>query len=88
MAGPCSGDPVACIDFVILFIAEFLKDWTTLAMLAILLGLLLRLRADRRKAREEVFARQVEAYAARMKEESGQVPTWAAERRRPTGPSP
>jgi len=81
MASPCSGDPVVCIDFIILFIGEFLKDWTTLAMLAILLGLLLRLRADRQKADEAAYATQIGVYAERLKREAGrhQPPTWHLE---------
>ena len=52
MTTPCSGDPLVCIEFVVLGIGEFLKDWTTLAMLALLLGLLFKLRVDRRRARD------------------------------------
>lgn len=62
MVAPCGGDPLVCIEFVVLGIGEFLKDWTTLGMLALLLGLLLRLRANRAKAREEAYARQLAAY--------------------------
>ncbi|MDP2825605.1 MAG: hypothetical protein Q8O52_23340 [Sulfuritalea sp.] len=76
MATPCGGDPLVCMDFVALFIGEFLKDWTTLAMLAILLVLLLMLRADRRKAAEAAYARQLEAYDNKRHEETGQAPTW------------
>lgn len=61
----CGGDPLVCIEFVVLGIGEFLKDWTTLAMLALLLGLLLRFRADRAKAREDAYARQLAAYDER-----------------------
>lgn len=61
----CGGDPVVCIEFVVLGIGEFLKDWTTLGMLAVLLGLLLRFRADRAKAREDAYARRLEAYDER-----------------------
>jgi hypothetical protein len=62
MASVCGGDPVRCIDFVTLFIVEYLKDWTTLAMLLLLLGLLLRLRADRQKAAEAAYAAQLGIY--------------------------
>lgn len=62
MAAPCGGDPLVCIEFVFMGIGEFLKDWTTLAMLALLLGLLLRFRANRAKSREDAYARQLAAY--------------------------
>ncbi|MCX7165770.1 MAG: hypothetical protein NTV11_05800 [Rhodocyclales bacterium] len=78
MAAPCGGDPLVCIDFVALFIAEFLKDWTTLVMLLILLGLLLRLRADRQKARELDYARRLAAYDDKRSHEIPE-PTWAVE---------
>ena len=58
----CGGDPLVCIEFVVLGIGEFLKDWTTLGMLAVLLVLLLRFRADRAKACEDAYARQLAAY--------------------------
>lgn len=61
----CGGDPAACIEFVILGIGEFLKDWTTMAMLAALLVLLLRLRADRVRAGEADYARRLAAYTDR-----------------------
>lgn len=61
----CGGDPLACIEFVILGLGEFLKDWTTMAMLAALLLLLLRLRADRARAREADYAQQLAVYAER-----------------------
>ena len=65
MAAPCGGDPLVCIEFVILGIGEFLKDWTTMGMLAILLGLLLRYRADRAKAREDAYGRQLADFDTR-----------------------
>ncbi len=52
-------DPVACLDAVFLFIGEFLSDWTTMLMLAVLLGLLLKLRADQKKARAAEYAAQM-----------------------------
>ncbi len=52
-------DPVACLDYVFLFIGEFLSDWTTMLMLAVLLGLLLKLRADQKKARAAEYAAQM-----------------------------
>ena len=70
MAAVCNGDPLVCIEFVVLFVGEFLKDWTTLAMLALLLGMLLSLRADRHKAREAAYARQLAAYDDRRNEET------------------
>ena len=73
MAAPCGGDPLVCIEFVILGIGEFLKDWTTLAMLLLLLGLLLRERADRQKARDEAYATRLEAYDEKRREEETQA---------------
>lgn len=70
MLAPCGGDPLVCIELVIRFVAEFLKDWTTLAMLLALLGLLLRLRADRRKARDDAYGRRLEAYDDKRSEET------------------
>ena len=78
MAAPCGGDPLVCIDFVALFIAEFLKDWTTLVMLLLLLGLLLRLRADRQKARELDYARKLSAYEEKRSHDAGEQ-SWAVE---------
>ena len=65
MSAFCGGDPLACIEFVILGIGEFLKDWTTMAMLAVLLILLLRLRADRVRAREAEYEKRLSGYAER-----------------------
>ncbi len=65
MTSNCRTDPVVCIDFVVLFIAEFLKDWTTLGMMAVLLGLLFKVRAKQLKERESAYARQMEAYLDR-----------------------
>ena len=62
MTATCGGDALVCIEFVVLGIGEFLRDWTTLAMLALLLGLLLKLRADRQQARDEAYARRLAAY--------------------------
>ena len=59
MAAPCGGDPLVCIDWLVVFIGEFLKDWTTLAMLAILLVLLFRLRSDQTRAKEDEYARHL-----------------------------
>jgi hypothetical protein len=78
MASPCGGDPVVCIEFAIIFIGEFLKDWTTMAMLAVLLGLLFRLRADQRRAREEAYAGELAAYADR-REAEGETQNWTIE---------
>jgi len=47
---------------VVLGIGEFLKDWTTMGMLAVLLGLLLRFRADRAKAREDAYGRHLAVF--------------------------
>lgn len=65
MAAICGGDPLACIEFVVLVIGEFLKDWTTMAMLAALLVLLLRLHVDRARAREAEYAQRLSGYADR-----------------------
>ena len=62
MTGTCGGDALFCIEFVVLAIGEFLRDWTTLAMLALLLGLLFKLRADRHQARDDAYARRLTAY--------------------------
>jgi len=70
MAAPCGGDPLVCIEFVVLGIGEFLKDWTTMGMLAILLGLLLRFRADRAKAREDAYGRHLAAFDGRRSQEA------------------
>ena len=75
MAALCGGDPLVCIDFVVLFIGEYLREWTTLAMLLLLLGLLLQLRADRQKAAEDAYGRQLEACDDKRSEE-GQARTW------------
>jgi len=74
----CRDDPVVCIDAVALFIGEFLKDWTTLGMLAILLALLLKLRADQRKQREKAYAQQLAAYDERRRQPF--TPTWDLDR--------
>lgn len=70
----CRDDPVVCIDAVALFIGEFLKDWTTLGMLAFLLALLLKLRADQRKQHEQAYAQQLAAYDERRQQPF--KPTW------------
>lgn len=69
MNAPCGGDPLVCIEFVVLAIGAFLQDWTTIVMLALLLGLLLKLRVDRRQARDAAYARQLAAYEHRRNEE-------------------
>lgn len=74
----CRDDPVVCIDTVALFIGEFLKDWTTLGMLAILLALLLKLRSDQRKQREAAYAEQLAAYDERRQQTF--KPTWELDR--------
>ncbi len=64
----CRDDPMVCIDWTVLFVAEFLKDWTTMAMLAVMLGLLLKVRSQRQKARDEAYAIQMGQFeAARLK---------------------
>jgi hypothetical protein len=76
MVPTCANDPVVCIDFVILFIGEFLKDWTTMAMLAFLLVLLFCLRGEQRKARELDYAKQMEAYDDKRMQQRTQTGTW------------
>lgn len=77
MSASCRTDPVVCIDSVALFIGEFLKDWTTLGMLALLLGLLLKLRHDQHRAREAAYAEQMAAYdKQRQQSRPAFVPTW------------
>ncbi len=74
----CRDDPVVCIDTVALFIGEFFKDWTTMGMLAILLVLLLKLRADQRIQREKAYAQQLEACDERRRQSF--TPTWDLDR--------
>ena len=78
MAAPCGGDPLVCIEFAITGIGEFLKDWTTLAMLGVLLALLLSVRAGRRKAREAAYAMQLAAYDEKRSQET-RGRTWTVE---------
>ncbi|MDP2826242.1 MAG: hypothetical protein Q8O52_26580 [Sulfuritalea sp.] len=73
MAAECGSDPLLCIEFAVLAIGEFLKDWTTVAMLAVVLGLLLRLRADKQKARDDAYAEQLGAYEDRRRHERRQA---------------
>ncbi len=74
----CTDDPVVCIDFAFLFVGEFLMDWTTMAMMAILLGLLLKLRADQQRAREDAYAEQMLQFESKRKLE-GRHSTWEVE---------
>ena len=69
MPAVCGGDALVCIEFVVLGIGEFLKDWTTIGILALLLGLLFKERADRQEAREKDYARQLGAFADKRSEE-------------------
>lgn len=62
MTSTCRSDPVVCIDFMFLLIGEILKDWTTMAMMAVLLGLLLKHRSDTQKARDDIYAKQMDTY--------------------------
>jgi hypothetical protein len=74
----CNADPVACIDFLVLWTQEFLKDWTTLAMLATLLFLLLKLRAQQAQKREATYAARMLVYDDKRTQEN--VPrTWVVE---------
>ncbi|MDO8346273.1 MAG: hypothetical protein Q7S85_00070 [Rugosibacter sp.] len=74
MAPMCGGDPVRCIDFAVLFIVEYLKDWTTQAMLAILLVLLFMLRAELQQATEDAYAKRLGAIDDKLREATGQGP--------------
>lgn len=76
MAPGCGDDPVVCIDAVALFIGEFLKDGTTLAMLAVLFVLLLRLRADQKKAKSAEYARQMLKLETQRGSEDVRSATW------------
>ena len=66
---PCGGDPSICIDFAVLFIAEYLKEWTTLSELLLLLGLLFKLRAARHKAADDAYGRRLGAYEDKRRKE-------------------
>lgn len=76
MVPACRTDPVACLDFVALFIGEFLKDWTTLGMMALLLALLFKLRADQQRAREAEYARQLLVHAEQRQYDAAHARTW------------
>ena len=78
MAPGCRDDPVVCIDAVAVFIGEFLKDGTTMAMLAALFVLLLRLRADQKKAKSAEYARQMLKLETRRSGEGVRSTTWEA----------
>ena len=84
MTSICRGDPLVCIEFVVLGIGEFLSDWTTLAMLALLLGLLLKLRADRQRARDEAYGRRLAAYDDKRNQEKPET-AWVIEPDKPSG---
>ncbi|MBU0750541.1 MAG: hypothetical protein KJ787_01630 [Gammaproteobacteria bacterium] len=85
MAPGCRDDPVVCIDAVAVFIGEFLKDWTTLAMLAVLFVLLLRLRADQKKAKSAAYARQMLKLEAQRSSEGARSATWEKKGGKPAG---
>ena len=70
MAAPCSGDPLVCIEFVVLGIGEFLQDRTTMGMLEGLLRLLRRFRADRAKTREDAYGKHLAAFDSRRSREA------------------
>jgi hypothetical protein len=74
MAPPCGGDPVWCIDFAALFLVEYLKDWSTLAMLAILLVLLLVRRAQQRQAAEDAYAKRLGDYDDKRRAAAAESP--------------
>ncbi len=79
MLSTCSNDPVVCIDIAILFIGAFLKDWTTMAILLLLLVLLFKLKADKQRAKNFVYARQMEAYDNKRTMDQTRISTWEAE---------
>ena len=79
MLSTCSNDPVVCIDIVALFIVAFLKDWTTMAILLLLLVLLFKLKADKQRAKNFVYARQMEAYDNKRTMDQTRISTWEAE---------
>jgi hypothetical protein len=72
----CRDDPVACIDFAALFIGEFLKDGTTLALLTVLLGLTIKLRRDRQRAAQQAYDAQLLVLAAQREEAGHRAPGW------------
>lgn len=72
----CRDDPIVCIDFVVLLVGEFLKDWTTLAMMAILLGLLLRLRFEQQKQRSLLYAKQMENFVDKRTQSQQTTSAW------------
>jgi hypothetical protein len=78
MANVCGSDPLVCIEFVVWGLGEFLKDWTTLAMLAVLLTLLIKERADRQRRREAAYARELLASQERRALEAKGM-TWVVE---------
>jgi hypothetical protein len=78
MLSNCSNDPVVCIDFAILFVGEFLKDWTVLATMFLLLALLLKLKADKQRARNNLYARQMEVYDDKRTLQQTRVSRWEA----------
>lgn len=83
MAGLCRDDPLVCIEFVVVGIGEFLKDWTTMAMFALLLALLLKLRADRQRAKEQAYAAQLVVYEETLRIERERGMTWVMDGQRP-----
>jgi hypothetical protein len=72
----CRDDPMVCIDFAVLLVGEFLKDWTTLAMMAILLGLLLKLRANKQQKRRIIYATQMEDFVDKRIQGQQKATTW------------
>lgn len=83
MAGLCKDDPLVCIEFVVVGVGEFLKEWTTMAMLVLLLALLLKLRADRQRAKDEAYAAQLLIYEERRRLEYEFDQTWSLDDGRP-----
>jgi hypothetical protein len=72
----CRDDPMVCIDFTILLMGEFLKDWTTLAMMAVLLALLLKLRADQQRKRRLLYGEQMESFVDKRAQNQQATAAW------------
>ena len=58
----CSEDPIVCIDWLAMAIGDFLKDWVTLACLAVLLVILLRERARHDQRQLDTYSKAMLEY--------------------------
>ncbi len=72
----CTDDPMICIDWFALFVGEFLKDGFTLAGMAVLLILLLRLRAQKIEAQRLEFGESMMDYHEKREQ---RTPVWSLE---------